>query len=77
MSMQANFKRAYGQFTEDILEGCAKQAEFRAIVFALCFFHASILQRKKFGVGNLPGAMSGTTIVYTKQYSNKIDLLMD
>lgn len=57
--MQANFKRAYGQFTEDILEGCAKQAEFRAIVFALCFFHASILQRKKFGVGNLPGAMSG------------------
>jgi len=41
------------------MEGCAKQMEFRAIVFALCFFHASILERKKFGVGNLPGATSG------------------
>ena len=56
---QANLKRAYSQFTEDILEGCAKQAEFRAIVFALCYFHAALLERKKFGVGNLPGATSG------------------
>ena len=56
---QANLRRAYSQFTEDILEGCAKQAEFRAIVFALCYFHAALLERKKFGVGNLPGATSG------------------
>ena len=59
---QANLKRAYSQFTEDILEGCAKQAEFRAIVFALCYFHAALLERKKFGVGNLPGATSGELI---------------
>ena len=59
LSVQANLKRAYSQFTEDILEGCAKQAEFRAIVFALCYFHAALLERKKFGVGNLPGATSG------------------
>jgi hypothetical protein len=35
------------------------QAEFRSIVFALCYFHAALLERKKFGVGNLPDATSG------------------
>ncbi len=35
------------------------QAEFRSIIFALCYFHAALLERKKFGVGNLPGATSG------------------
>lgn len=28
-------------------------------MFALCYFHAAMLERKKFGVGNLPGATSG------------------
>lgn len=31
----------------------------RTIVFALSYFHAALLERKKFGVGNLPGATSG------------------
>ena len=31
----------------------------RAILFALSFFHAALLERKKFGTGNLPGARSG------------------
>lgn len=31
----------------------------RTIIFALCYFHAAMLERKKFGVGNLPGATSG------------------
>ena len=56
---QANLRRAYGQFNEELMEGCAKQAEFRAIIFALSYFHAALLERKKFGVGNLPGATSG------------------
>ena len=56
---QANLRRAYGQFSEDFLEGCSKQAEFRAITFGLAYFHAAMLERKKFGVGNLPGATSG------------------
>lgn len=63
--LQANFKRAYGQFNDDILEGCAKQTEFRAIVFALAYFHAALLERKKFGVGNLPGARSGPEHAWT------------
>lgn len=31
----------------------------RSILFALSFFHATLLERKKFGVGNQPGARSG------------------
>ena len=36
-----------------------KQSEYRIIIFALCYFHATIVERKKFGVGNLPRATSG------------------
>jgi len=101
--LKANLRRAYANFTEEMLESCAKQAEFRwglpgvglggwlgtcegslhgpalglkpnhptthpkppphrrnrTIIFALCYFHAALLERKKFGVGNLPGATSG------------------
>lgn len=57
--MQANLRRAYGQWNEELLESCAKQSEFRSIAFALAYFHAALQERKKFGVGNLPGATSG------------------
>ena len=59
MRVQANLVRAYGQYSEELLEGCSKQAEYRVIVFALCYFHAALLERKKFGVGNLPASSSG------------------
>ena len=39
--------------------GSLLQAEYRSIIFALCYFHAALLERKKFGVGNLPAATSG------------------
>jgi len=42
-----------------VISACAKQSEFKTIIFALCYFHAAILERKKFGVGNLPDAASG------------------
>ena len=57
--LQANLRRAYCQFNEEMLESCAKQAEYRSIIFALCYYHAALLERKKFGVGNIPGATSG------------------
>ena len=57
--LKPNLLRAYNNFNEEIMEACAKQAEFRSIIFALCYFHAALLERKKFGVGNLPGATSG------------------
>ena len=57
--LQANLARAYENFSQDMLESCAKQAEFQSVVFALSYFHAALLERKKFGVGNLPGSTSG------------------
>jgi len=47
--MKANLKRSINYFTDDMLEECSKQAEFKAIVFATSYFHAVVLQRKKFG----------------------------
>jgi dynein heavy chain len=58
--LRANMARAWSQFDDETLDrACARQAEYRAIVFALCFFHAALQERKKFGVGNMPGARSG------------------
>ena len=57
--MVPNLKRAWGNFTEDGFEMCSKPGEYKSISFALCYFHAAMLERKKFGVGNLPGASSG------------------
>ena len=47
--MKANTKRSINNFTDDMLEECSKQAEFKNITFAICYFHAVLLQRKKFG----------------------------
>ncbi|KAI9353687.1 dynein heavy chain and region D6 of dynein motor-domain-containing protein [Obelidium mucronatum] len=47
--MQANIHRALDNFTQESLERCSKDAEFKAILFALCYFHAVVLERRKFG----------------------------
>ena len=54
-----NLVRAYNLFSDEYVESCAKPAEFRTIIFNLSYFHSSLLERKKYGVGNLPGAKSG------------------
>lgn len=47
--MNANIHRAFDNFTQETLERCSKEAEFRSILFALCYFHAVVLERRKFG----------------------------
>ncbi len=47
--MQANIHRALDNFTQENLERCSKDAEFRAVTFALTYFHAVVLERRKFG----------------------------
>ncbi|KAL3930396.1 MAG: hypothetical protein SGPRY_001552 [Prymnesium sp.] len=47
--LKANLKRAFLNFTEQIWEGSSKQAEFKAIIFSLCFFHSVVCERRKFG----------------------------
>jgi dynein heavy chain len=42
--MRANLLRSISYFNDDMLEECSKQAEFKNITFALCYFHACMLQ---------------------------------
>ena len=34
---------------QDTLEMCAQENEFRSILFAVCYFHAVVAERSKFG----------------------------
>ena len=47
--LKANQVRAWSNFTEEMFENSSKQPEFKAICFALSFFHAILIERKKFG----------------------------
>ncbi|NWW79259.1 DYH17 protein, partial [Climacteris rufus] len=47
--MRANLHRALDLFSQETLEQCSKDAEFRCILFALCYFHAAVAERRRFG----------------------------
>lgn len=48
--MNANLHRALDSFEPGTMERSSKDAEYRALMFALFFFHAVVLERRKFGV---------------------------
>ncbi|KAJ3087451.1 Dynein heavy chain 1, axonemal [Quaeritorhiza haematococci] len=48
--IKANLMRTYATFNEDFLNSCtAKPREWKKLLFSLCFFHAIIQERRKFG----------------------------
>ncbi|NXP60283.1 DYH17 protein, partial [Chloropsis cyanopogon] len=47
--MRANLHGALDLFSQETLEQCSKESEFRCILFALCYFHAAVAERRRFG----------------------------
>ncbi|CCW67051.1 unnamed protein product [Phytomonas sp. Hart1] len=47
--IQANVTRSLLAYSNDYLESCRKPDEFKKIFFSMCFFHALIQERRKFG----------------------------
>ncbi|XP_064146125.1 dynein axonemal heavy chain 11 isoform X1 [Loxodonta africana] len=47
--MLANLHAALYNFDQDTLEMCSKEQEFKSILFSLCYFHACVAGRLRFG----------------------------
>ena len=47
--IQANMIRALAYFSNEPWENSQKPSEYKAVVYAMCFFHAVVIERKKFG----------------------------
>lgn len=46
--LKANMKRMYQLVTDQQFSRCQKQEKYKKLLFALCFFHSVLLERKKF-----------------------------
>ncbi|XP_078053365.1 dynein heavy chain 2, axonemal kl-2 [Augochlora pura] len=46
--LRANMRRLYGLITESQFEQCHAKSKYKKLLFALVFFHAVLLERKKF-----------------------------
>uniref|UniRef100_F7E952 Dynein axonemal heavy chain 2 n=1 Tax=Callithrix jacchus TaxID=9483 RepID=F7E952_CALJA len=46
--LKANMTRLYQLMTEPQFTRCSKPAKYKKLLFALCFFHSVLLERKKF-----------------------------
>ncbi|CAG2194980.1 unnamed protein product [Mytilus edulis] len=47
--MFANLHKALDNFDQNTMEMCARETEFKSILFSLCYFHAVVCERRKFG----------------------------
>jgi dynein heavy chain len=47
--LKANMTRSLTDIGEERYEGCSKPREYKKLAFALAYFHAAILERRKYG----------------------------
>eukprot|EP01059_Diplonema_ambulator_P034998 TRINITY_DN8108_c0_g1_i3.p1 TRINITY_DN8108_c0_g1~~TRINITY_DN8108_c0_g1_i3.p1 ORF type:complete len:4672 (+),score=1974.47 TRINITY_DN8108_c0_g1_i3:105-14120(+) len=47
--MKANMVRAFSEFKDEPWENSCKPADFKAVLFSMCWFHSIVVERKKFG----------------------------
>lgn len=47
--LKANLKGTFNEVTPEEYEGCTKPKEYKKLLFALAYFHAVILERRKYG----------------------------
>ncbi|KAM4735000.1 dynein axonemal heavy chain 11 [Anableps anableps] len=47
--MNPSLHAALNNFSQDTLDMCSREQEFNSMLFSLCFFHACITERRKFG----------------------------
>ena len=47
--LQSNLTRAWANFSQARVDACSKPDEYKSCLFALCFFHAVVLGRRRFG----------------------------
>jgi dynein heavy chain, axonemal len=47
--LKANMTRSLTDLGSERYEGCSKQKEYKKLFFALAYFHAAILERRKYG----------------------------
>ncbi|KAG5489239.1 hypothetical protein GH5_00103 [Leishmania sp. Ghana 2012 LV757] len=47
--MQANVSRSIAAYSGDFLDTCLKPVELKKLFFSMCFFHALVQERRKFG----------------------------
>ncbi|VDN98570.1 unnamed protein product [Rodentolepis nana] len=55
--IRANMKRLYNIISEDQFSACSRPEKYKKLLFSLCFFHSTLLERRKFG-------MLGWNVIY-------------
>merc|ERR1719326_1858368 len=47
--IQSNLRRAWANFSQERIDRSSKPTEMKCLLFALCWFHALVLGRRRFG----------------------------